>query len=279
LVFPPIMFKMPVPKLRRIGIAFEEFDQYVLEVIKRKKESNEGEGNDLLNLLLKANRSEEPSKALSDREVIGDTFIFLFGGHETTANTLCFALGLLALYPRVQQKVFEETSAILSDPFPQYEEYKKLVYTMWVFKETLRLFPPAVEIPKIAVNEAQVGDFTIPAKTFVNVHLYCLHRNPQYWTEPNEFIPERFDPKGPGIVPGSYYPFSSGPRNCIGKYFSQVEGVIALGMIVKYFNIEVPPGITKEQLLEGVPHPSLKPSNGMKLILKKRPNTRNFNCT
>jgi len=154
---------------------------------------------------------------------------------------------------------------------PVYENYKKLQYSLCVVKETLRLFPPVVGIPKKAITDTTIGGYPIPDQSFVQIQVWSLHRNPKYWKDPLKFIPERFDSRvSPPIVPGSYYPFSGGPRNCIGMYFAQVEDVIALSMIINKYSIEVPPGVTEEHLMKCEPVITLRPMNGIKLIFRRR---------
>jgi len=271
LLLPSFLLKSPIKKLNTIGTAFDEFDQYILEIINSKKDDTEEYGDDLLSLMLKANKSEEVSKALTDREMIGNTFMFLFAGHETTANTLSFALGLLALHPDIQQKVYEESEEMLTKPEPVYEDHKKLSYTVCVFKETLRLYPPVVNIPKKTVTDTKIGGYLVPDKALVQILVYSLHRNPKYWTDPLKFQPERFDSKiSPPIVPGSYFPFSGGPRNCIGMYFAKIEATVALSMIINRYSVEVPPGVSEEQLMKCAQQVTLRPTNGVKLIFKRR---------
>jgi cytochrome P450 len=271
LILPSFLLKFPIQKLNRIGTAFDEFDQYILEIINSKRGDVEQSGDDLLSLLLKANKSEEVSKALTDRELIGNTFMFLLAGHETTANTLAFALGLLALHPEIQQKLYEESNNVLTKPDPVYEDYKKLQYSLCVFKETLRLFPPVVSVPKKTATDTKIGGYSIPEQTIVQILIYSLHRNPKHWTNPLKFQPERFDSKiSPPIVPGSYFPFSGGPRNCIGMYFAQVEATLALSMIINRYSVEVPPGVSEEQLMKCSYQVTLRPANGMKVILRRR---------
>ncbi|KAH9998644.1 cytochrome P450 [Russula vinacea] len=86
---------------RNVDLAFTEIKQYMLEMVEaRRNAETVVQRHDLFNGLLDAAEDElNNGAALTDDELIGNMFIFLLAGHETTAHTLCFAFGLLALYP------------------------------------------------------------------------------------------------------------------------------------------------------------------------------------
>ncbi|KAG8933170.1 hypothetical protein FRC00_013514, partial [Tulasnella sp. 408] len=178
---------------------------------------------------------EDAGDRLSMREVIGNTFIFLIGGHETTAHGLAFLWGLLALEEDEQEKLHEHLTAVLGDKPPVYEDLSSLNLVLAYFYESLRLFPPVVNIPKhaaedttIPVSPAVANDgvsqldplakpksLFVPKGTAVLISPSGLHYNPRYWKDPNEFKPERFlEQDWPR---DAFMPFSSGARACIGR--------------------------------------------------------------
>jgi cytochrome P450 len=107
--------------------------------------------------------AKDESRSLTPKEVLSDSFIFYFAGHETTAHTLSFCLRMISLHPEVQQKIFEEVSTVLQPgQIPTYADFQKLIYTRCVFKETLRFYPQVPEIPKWTVEDTQLGSFTLP---------------------------------------------------------------------------------------------------------------------
>ncbi|KIM26276.1 hypothetical protein M408DRAFT_25484 [Serendipita vermifera MAFF 305830] len=171
----------------------------------------------------------------------------LFTGHETTAHTLAFTIGFLALYPDVQEKLYEHVKREVADHTgaPTYNEVPKLKYALAVFYETLRLFSSVPTIPKISTEDTSVRTVNnkgepvvvpIPKGSYVSVIAPALHHNPRYWPEPDEFKPERFLGDWPK---NAFVPFSGGARSCIGRRFAEVEGVIALSMLVRNYRIEV----------------------------------------
>ena len=122
--------------LQKLGTAVEEYDRYIRSLLQdQRKAIAQGTEpqNNLLNVLIRASDTEKDSghasQTLSDEEIRGNTFIFNVAGHDTTANTLAFAIAMLAGYPEVQNWLSEEINTVLgNDENPDYEEsYPKLV--------------------------------------------------------------------------------------------------------------------------------------------------------
>ncbi|KIK59167.1 hypothetical protein GYMLUDRAFT_44922 [Collybiopsis luxurians FD-317 M1] len=230
---------------RKVRLAFEELDRYMLEMIwNRRNAEKKEEKDDLLANLLDAS-SDDPS--FTDRELTGNIFIFLVAGHETTAHTLCFAFALLALYPDQQDILFQHIKSVVPDGrLPTYEEMPLLTQSMAVFYETLRMYPPVNDIPKYSAEDTSLtisnaaGEkriLPIPRDTYVNINVVGLHYNPRYWKDPDEFQPARFlEPDWPR---DAFIPFSAGPRACIGRKFFETEGIAILTMLISRYKIEI----------------------------------------
>jgi len=114
-----------------------------------------------------------------------------------------------------------------------------------VFYETLRLFPPVHDIPKMAaedttltVSNANGGKttFPIPSGTYIELHVAGLHHNPRYWKDPHKFMPERFLGDWPK---DAFIPFSLGARACLGRRFFETEGIAIMTMLVSKYKIEI----------------------------------------
>ncbi|KAH9269321.1 hypothetical protein BASA83_008683 [Batrachochytrium salamandrivorans] len=133
------------------------------------------------------------SKGLRKQELIGNIFILMLAGHETTATTMVYALAMLAAHPATQQRMYEEITLVLKGGDPEYKHIHEMAYTLAVMNETLRLFPPVIGILKYAANQQTLGKYTIPENTHVNLHATGLHYNPAYWgPDPTVFRPERW---------------------------------------------------------------------------------------
>ncbi|KAH9074397.1 cytochrome P450 [Lactarius deliciosus] len=252
-----LILKMGVPtwamklteRTRRVNLAFDELRQYMVEMVdaRRSAETRE-ERHDLFNGLLDAaDDNPDGSVAITEQELIGNMFIFLLAGHETTAHTLCFTFALLALHPDEQERLYQQIKGILVDlnGMPTYEDMNRFTLSSAVLYETLRMFPPVSAIPKraaedtsLTVSNADGGEttFPIPSGTRVDFQVPGLHYNPKYWKDPHTFRPERFLGEWPRTA---FLPFSSGARGCLGRRFFETESVAAITMMILKYRVEV----------------------------------------
>ncbi|CCO34056.1 Cytochrome P450 3A13 [Rhizoctonia solani AG-1 IB] len=236
--------------------AYEEMRLYFQEMISsRRADNTPGSGvqveeqHDLFNQLILAH---DDSNSLSKEELLGNVFLFLFAGYETTAHSLCFALGLLAIHPEEQRKVFEQIQELQKDhnDFKQiYEDLPKYTNTLAVFYETLRLYPIAPELPRRAGSNATLthtphhtkepASLKIKEDTKVIINISGLHYNPVYWDDPNEFIPGRF--LDPNWNRDAFLPFLGGPRasNILGRRFAETTAVTVLVRLLSKYAVTV----------------------------------------
>ncbi|EKM77571.1 hypothetical protein AGABI1DRAFT_43298, partial [Agaricus bisporus var. burnettii JB137-S8] len=115
---------------------------YMVEMIETRKKSGKIERHNLSSNLLEANVDDGGTGTLNADELIGNIFIFLIAGHETTAHTLCYTFALLALYQDEQEKLYQDIRSIVKDTrAPTYKEMPLLTRPLAVFYETLRMFP------------------------------------------------------------------------------------------------------------------------------------------
>ncbi|KAL9709164.1 hypothetical protein Ac2012v2_007518 [Leucoagaricus gongylophorus] len=266
-VLPRWIKAIPHPRLKRIRQATSELGDYMREMIKDRQSAEVQDKHDLFSSLIHANKEETELTALTDEELMGNLFIFLVAGHETTAHTLSFTFAFLALYPDIQEKLFNHITQIIpGGRRPSYEDMPKLTYvmayvrydtrflslrltsqfTISIYNETLRFFAPVTSVSKIAPEDTSitVGNsfnnekkrIPIPKGTQVSIHLPGVHKNPRYWEKPNEFIPERFLGD---YDKDAFLAFSVGPRACIGRKFNETEGVAAITSIISRYKIEI----------------------------------------
>jgi cytochrome P450 len=186
-------------------------------------------------------------------------------GHETTANTLSWALYLLATNPEAQAELHAELDGLdfdkagegegANNDVPSFEDARsRLPLTLAVVYETLRLYPTVALFPReCARHGVRIGGYDVPKGSLVLVVANVAHRDPRFFPEPNSFVPKRFLgtpapstslPVGaPGMgAPGkfAFMPFGAGPRTCVGQRFAILEAVLLLAAIAKRYEFSMP---------------------------------------
>jgi cytochrome P450 len=127
---------------------------------------------------------------------------------------------------------------VLGTGLPTFADLPKLPFARMVLQETLRLYPPAWQLPRLALRDDEIEGHKIPAGTTVVNMIYSCHRHPDVWPDPEHFDPERFLPeRSEGRHKLAYMPFGAGQRLCIGKDFAMMEGSLALAMVAQRFHI------------------------------------------
>lgn len=232
----------------------EENNRIIKEIIEERKTSKE-EINDLLNMLLET-RYEDTGESMSIEQLIDEIKVLFIAGHETTANALTFTLHLLGSNPEVQQKVLEEIIEIESQTENIIEQLQKMTYTNAVLNESMRLYPPAWITDRQNLEDDSLAQFKIKKDTLIGVSFYELHRNPKYWNNPDEFIPERFLGEQRKESMQYFYPFGAGPRMCIGTGFAIYEMCLTISQIVKKYVIK-----SNNDVIQFNPLITLKPVN------------------
>jgi len=294
-------------KWSRARQGFHELEAYMGEMIEERQKSlgqpaDDADHNksDLFHSLLVASEAEAASgePALTPRELMGNIFIFLLAGHETTAHALAFSFGLLACYPDEQQKLYDHIMSVVPGGRPpSYEDMHSLTRPLAVMYEAMRLFPPVLGPTKKAAQDTTLFTYPasqgnskganleqdqrrtviIPKGSIVSIHVAGLHYNPRYWENPYEFRPDRFLGN---YNKDAFAPFAVGPRACLGRRFSETEAVAVITMIVLRYKIELNPSLftiipgespdaTRERLLKAQQVLTLAPEN-LPLLFRRR---------
>lgn len=184
---------------------------------------------------------------LAENDIVSQCLIFFIAGFDTVSTLLCFMAHELAINQDVQKRLFDEISEThrqLSGTAITYESLQEMRYMDMVISETLRKWPPAGALDRISTKamtlensngskvQIQVGDgFWIP--------VYAIHRDEQYYADPDRFDPERFSEQNSGnIQTGTYMPFGIGPRICIGSRFALMECKAIFYHMLLQFRVE-----------------------------------------
>ena len=180
----------------------------------------------------------QTGQPLSDDDICHELVLFILAGHDTTSTTLTYSLWALGHHPAIQDRVFDEVSALGDRPLTP-DDVPRLGHTVRVLHEALRLCPPGAGTPRLLNKDLAVDGYRLEAGTVAVVSFYAMHRNPELWDDPLTFDPDRFLPeRSQGRSRWQYLPFGGGPRSCIGDHFAMLEATLALATIVRAARIE-----------------------------------------
>lgn len=209
-------------------------------------------------------------RMLTEDEIMGQAFIFLLAGYETTSSTLAFAAYLLAIHQDCQEKLQREVDEFYArHDAPDYNNVQELQYLDMVISETLRMYPPGFRFARDATKDWNVNGHFIPAGATIEIPAGYVHYDPEYWPEPEKFIPERFTTEAKSQRhPFTYLPFGAGPRSCIAMRLALLEAKIAMIRAVQKFTFQTCPE-TKIPL-ELKSNSTLGPKNGIIIKIAQR---------
>ncbi|XP_073494639.1 cholesterol 24-hydroxylase-like [Phyllobates terribilis] len=224
---------------KSLGDLRNEGKERILQRIKAIKEGEETP-KDILTQILK---SAEVHESCTLEDLIDNFVTFFIAGQETTANQLSFVVMELGRYPEVLAKAQAEVDEVIGSKRDiDYEDLKKLQYLTQVLKESLRLYPTAPGTSRVSVEEIVVEGVRIPAGSNVMFNTYVMCRMEKYFKDPLHFDPDRFHPDAPKPNTNIYFPFSLGPRTCIGQVFSQMEAKVVMVKFLQRFDFELVEG-------------------------------------
>lgn len=261
----PVDELLPTPRARRARAAMERLDGVVYGVIERRRKGAD-DPHDLLSLLLEA-RDEETGEGMTDLQLRDEVMTMFLAGHETTANALAWTLLLLGRHPEALAKVHAELDEVLEGRTPGLDDLSSLTYLGQVLDEGMRLYPPAWLVARSVEEEDELSGFPIKKGAYVFFSPFVSHRNPAFFPDPERFDPERFSAEAVKSRPRyAYFPFSGGPRQCIGDAFAKMEAKILLAVLLSRFTLEIdgdhPIGLS--------PSVTLRPTYGVKGTVRLR---------
>lgn len=311
-IFALTLFK-PVCRLFKMTVFRKELGQFFKNIIISTIQAREKEGivrPDMIHLLMEARKGKlnnevhkgrdedagfatvdefdvgtdmkKAMKELSDDEITAQALIFFLAGFDTISTAMCNMGYELAQHPYIQERLQKEIDQALQSNNGKvtYELVMKLNYLDMVLSETLRKWPPLAALDRVCndtytIEPEQPGELPVKIEKGDIVWYPCfpIHRDPQYYPDPELFNPERFSDENKGnIDPMTYMPFGVGPRNCIGSRFALMEAKVTFVHLLSKFSLvltnksEVPLEFKKGLF-------NLIPKNGFWIGLKKRTST------
>ena len=234
----------PTPRNRRIRKAEQTIRTRIQRMIDEQRTNTvTAEHNDMLSILL--NARDENGEAMSDEQLMDECLTLFAAGHETTAAALSWTWYFLCQHPEAYQKLQQEVDTVLQGRTPTYADLASLPYCLQVFKEALRLYPPAAGIVREALHDLIIDDYMIPKGYAILVSPHVMHHKAEYFPDPETFDPERFAPEREKQMPrNAYIPFGAGPRICIGNHFALMEGQLLIATLAQHVRFSLVPGQT-----------------------------------
>jgi cytochrome P450 len=247
----------------RISPEFREAAANILELAEELIENRRAElaaGEDvrpnMLTMLIRA--EDNPNVEFSENQIRDEVATFLIAGHETTALSLSYTLALLSWHPEARERVRAEAREALEGGPPTYDDLESLAFTKRVYREGLRLYPPAWAVFRRATGDVRLGEYGLPKGAAVILPQWSVHRDERYFESPEQFDPDRWARRRPAEVE-AYFPFSSGPHSCIGQQFALSGATLVLARLVEAFDIDV----SRSALDDLRVTPTLRPAGGI----------------
>ncbi|CAG9819596.1 unnamed protein product [Phaedon cochleariae] len=235
----------------------EEFFMKAVKDTVRYRESNNIYRKDFMQLMLqlknrgKVSEEEEASSLpvgqvegqfMTVNEVAAQCFVFFVAGFETSATTMTFALLELALNQDIQDELRKEIIMVLEKHYGKltYEAIMQMSYLDKVVHETLRKHPPIPGTPRVCNTDFKIPDTEVIIEKGTRIHIpfQAIHRDPEYYPDPEKFDPERFNEENKAKRhPFAFLPFGEGPRVCIGARFGLLQAKVGLCAILRKFRV------------------------------------------
>ena len=258
----PIPYWVPTLTNIKFNNHYNNLNDLVMRLIQNERQFPTTHHNSVLQKLVHA-KDEETNFSFNDDQLRDEVLTMLLAGHETSAHSLTWILGLLAWHPEIQEKLVVE---ILNVKNPDPSNYlSQMPYLKNVILESMRLYPAFPVLSRKAAIDIELGDYKIPKDTNVVLPIYVTQRDETYWKNAQSFIPERFE-SGEAEKSFAYLPFSKGPRRCIAELFAMTEISIIIVLILKNYKLAFDAAeFPKEEAFV-----SLKPIGGMPLKILPR---------
>jgi cytochrome P450 len=256
--------RYPLPHRRRFNRAKAVLDGAVYRIIAERRASADHNG-DLLSTLL-AIRDEDGS-AMTDQQLRDEIMTLFIAGHETTAIALTWTWYLLSRNPDCERRLHEEIDSVLRGRTPGFDDLPNLRYTDMVISESLRLYPPAWSVTRMAKEECVIGEVRVPAGSVCIASQWVTHRDQRFFPDPERFDPERWRPEQREARPRfSYFPFGGGARVCIGERFAWMEMMLVISTIAQRWRLRQ----ADSRTVDIMPMLTLRPKETVSMITEKR---------
>ncbi|MBT2394445.1 cytochrome P450 [Streptomyces sp. ISL-100] len=266
-ILPSWVTKLPLPAnrqhARRVARLRELIDHAIDHHQSKLAEAPDSAGEGLFSTLLTAT-DPVTGQPLSRQQLQDEAITLLTGAIETTGTTLAWSLYEISVNPEVERRLHEELDAVCGGRPLRYDDLGSLTYMRSVLKESMRKYGPAWLVTRTTTRPVTLDGHPVPEGADVIYSPYIHQRDPEVYSEPAAFDPDRWDPeRAKGIGRSSFLAFGDGRRKCIGEEFAWTELLIILATITQRWRLtpaSAPPRpqaivTVKPDKLSMAPHP------------------------
>jgi cytochrome P450 len=225
-------------------------------------------GEDIFSQLCRA-RLEDGS-LMTVQEIADHMNFLMMAAHDTLTSSLSAFVYFLAGHPDWQQKLRAEILGLglaAGESLP-FERLDELRLTEMAFKESMRLIPPVISLPRRALRDFEFGGYRMPAGTRVNTSILFTHHMPELWPEPERFDPLRFSEENSrGRHRFAFAPFGGGAHMCLGLHFAYMQAKCFAYHLLSTTEVSTAPGYRPKWQMTPIP----KPRDGLQITLTSRP--------
>ncbi|VDL79477.1 unnamed protein product [Nippostrongylus brasiliensis] len=178
------------------------------------------------------------TRGLAKEEIIGQAFMFVLAGFETTPATLHLAIYMLAVHSEIQKRCRDEVQRVCGfEEDITYEMLGQLKFIDDCLSETLRMYPPVVRTNRLCTKDTTVKGIQLRKGCIFTIPIRAIHYCEDYYPNPTVFDPDRWSSGISKINPITYLPFGYGPRNCIGMRVAQMQMKMALVHLLRRYEM------------------------------------------
>ncbi|XVF49758.1 hypothetical protein PTKIN_Ptkin04bG0039600 [Pterospermum kingtungense] len=242
-----------IPSLKATSKEVDTFFNHIIDehraALKTHDESTDKK--DFVSIILQLQKEGMLDKNLTEdniKAIIQDMFL---GGTDTSATIIEWIMAELLRHPYIMKKVQEEVRNVVGEKSKiDVDDISKMEYLKCVIKETLRLHPILPLLPRKTSANVKLGGYDIPSNTTVYINAWAIHRDPNWWEQPEEFIPQRFEnsPVDYKAQDFHFMPFGSGRRSCPGLQFGVASVEYMIANLLYWFDWKLPADESVESL-------------------------------
>ncbi|XP_019182602.1 PREDICTED: cytochrome P450 CYP736A12-like [Ipomoea nil] len=241
-------------RMKAVGKLFDEF----LEKIIDEHEQGKIKGNtqtttkDFVDTMLEIMKSGETSFQFTREHVKSVMLDMLIASLDTSSSVIEWTMSELLRHPEIMKKVREELETQVGlDRMVEEKDLEQLEYLEIVIKESLRMHPVVpLLLPHASIEDCDVDGFHVPKNSRVTVNVWAIGRDPSVWSDPEKFIPKRFNKGNIGYRGQDFelLPFGSGRRSCPGMQLGITVVRLVVAQLVHCFDWNLPNGLLPKDL-------------------------------